>query len=146
MRLPHYLQHSRVSDSFRAAVEDFLRTGRANERIAFDRQSPAVKVERTLTKVLVEYPELEIESIEIRAHSGCEYYRGELTLRTADAARVVAFNWDCRWRAEENGWHDYFGFPDQARAAREYDWDCFRQWAPAAAPALATDELSVALV
>jgi hypothetical protein len=128
MSLQHYLQLSRATESFRSAVDEFLRTGRANDRISFDRHSPAVKVERTLIKALVEYPELEIESIEIRGQSGCEYFRGELTLRTPMESQVVSFLWDCRWRAEENGWHDYFGFPDQTRAAREYGWDCFRAW------------------
>jgi hypothetical protein len=128
MSLQHYLGLSRASHTFRAAVDEFLRTGRPNARLSFDARSPSVKVERTLTKVLVEYPELEIESIEIRAHSGCEYFRGELTLHTSGSSHVVAFHWDCRWRAEENGWHDYFGFPDQTRAAREYGWDCFRDW------------------
>jgi hypothetical protein len=23
---------------------------------------------------------------------------------------------------------DYFGFPDQVRAAQEFDWRCFRRW------------------
>jgi hypothetical protein len=128
MSLQHYLQLSRAAEPFRAAVDEFLRTGSANERLAFDRRSPAVKVERTLIKLLVEYPHLEIESIEIQGSSGCEYYRGELTLRTAASEHRVEFHWDCRWRAEENGWLDYFGFPDQIRAAREHGWDCFRAW------------------
>jgi hypothetical protein len=87
-----------------------------------------VKVERTLTKLLVEYPHLDIESIEIRGQSGCEYFRGELTLRTSAGEQCVTFHWDCRWRAEEKGWQDYFGYPDQIRAARELGWDCFRSW------------------
>jgi hypothetical protein len=139
MSLQHYLGLSRASASFREAVNDFLHTGRSNPRLSFDVRSPAVKVERTLTKVLVEYPHLDIESIEIRGHSGCEYFRGELTLRTSGSEQVVAFHWDCRWRAEENGWVDYFGFPDQLRAAREYGWDCFRSWETLAAGGVAAE-------
>ncbi|HEX8695519.1 MAG TPA: hypothetical protein VF746_24110, partial [Longimicrobium sp.] len=40
----------------------------------------------------------------------------------------VRFVWDCKWKAEQHGWHDYFGFPDQGRAAREFGYDCFRAW------------------
>jgi hypothetical protein len=139
MSIRHYLERSRASEPFRAAVEEFLRTSRENDRVAFDRASPAVKVERTLTKLLVEYPELEIESIEIRGASGCEYFRGEMTVRTSEGERSIRFEWDCRWRAEQNGWVDYFGFPDQIRAAREHGWDCFRGWEelPVITPAVA---------
>ena len=43
-------------------------------------------------------------------------------------ARRVRFHWDCKWRALQEGWTDYFGFPDQVRAAREFGHDCFRLW------------------
>ena len=33
--------------------------------------------------------------------------------------RTVRFHWDCKWKAQQEGWSDYFGFPDQMRAARE---------------------------
>ena len=42
--------------------------------------------------------------------------------------RRVSFHWDCKWKAMELEWHDYFGFPDQARAAREHPYACFRAW------------------
>lgn len=139
MSIQHYLGLSAASAPFRSAVGEFLRTGRPNDRVVFDRGSPPVKVERTLTKALVEYPGLPIESIEVRGSSGCEYFRGELTLVAGGASRTVQFHWDCRWRAEENGWHDYFGFPDQIRAAREHGWDCFRDWAELPAEPLPVD-------
>jgi hypothetical protein len=85
-------------------------------------------VERTLAKVMVEYPDLPIESIEVRGSSGCEFYRGTAVIRTAGEERHVRFHWDCKWRAEQQGWTDYFGFPDQTRAAREFGYDCFRSW------------------
>lgn len=122
------LLQARVGDSFRAALRTFRNTGRPNERITFDRLSPPVKVERMLTKALVEYPDLAIESIEVRGSSGCEFFRGTAIIRTADQERHVRFHWDCKWKAEQQGWADYFGFPDQARAAREFGYDCFRGW------------------
>lgn len=128
IQLSDQLARSRATPAFRAAVDEFLRTGRSGPGLAFCAGCPPVKVERTLVKALVEYPDLAVESIEIRAVSGCESFVGELRLRAGDDARLVEFAWDCRWRAEEQGWRDWFGFPDQIRAAREFGWDCFREW------------------
>jgi hypothetical protein len=128
MPLRQLLERSRASEPFRAAVAEFLRTGRASERITFDPYSPPVKVERTLAKALEEYPELPLESIDVRGASGCEFFRGTAVLRAGGEERVVRFHWDCKWRAEQEGWKDWFGLPDQARAAREFGYDCFRIW------------------
>lgn len=138
MPIREFLERSGATEPFRAAVDQFLRTGRSSDRIVFDYASPSVKVERTLTKVLEEYPGLALESIELRASSGCEYFRGHAHLRTAEGERVVRFHWDCKWRAEQEGWKDWFGLADQARAAREFGHDCFRVWEeqPAARPAV----------
>jgi hypothetical protein len=128
MKIIEFLERSRATAPFREAVAAFLKTGRANEHVVFDYRSPTVKVERALTKALEEYPELPFESIELAASSGCEYYRGTMTLRAEGAERRVRFHWDCKWRAEQQGWSDYFGFADQTRAAREFGHDCFREW------------------
>lgn len=128
MTIPDLLDRSAAAASFREALSQFLRNGRSSERIAFSPGCPSIKVERALTKMLVEYPDLPIESIEIRGVSGCEYFRGKLFVRTLAEERRVGFHWDCKWRAEKEGWHDWFGFPDQGRAAREFGWDCFRAW------------------
>lgn len=128
MNSPVLLQHSALSSPFRTALERFLDDGRANERIRFGARCPSIKVERTLTKILQEYPELRIEWIEMEAGSGCEFFRGTATIRCAAAERRVRFHWDCKWKAEQQGWTDYFGFADQARAAREFGHECFRTW------------------
>ena len=128
MSLLPFLQRSRASEPFRDAVARFLRDGRPCERIDFHVFSPPVKVERTLTRILEAYPELEIESVRIEAVSGCEYYRGSAAIQAGGEEHTVRFHWDCKWRAEQEGWRDYFGFFDQARAAREFGHDCFRQW------------------
>jgi hypothetical protein len=123
------LNGSSATDEFRSAVSSFLATGGPSERIRFDHRSPRVKVERVMTKLLESEPDLAVEAVTIHASSGCEYYRGELTVDLADGrVRRFAFDWDCRWRAEEQGWTDYFGLPDQMRAAREFGYDCFRRW------------------
>ncbi len=122
------LERSRATDEFREALESFLRTGRSAGAVTFDAGSPPVKVERTIAKALEEYPGLPIEAIEIRGISGCEFYRGVATITAGGEARVVRFVWDCKWKAQEMGWTDYFGFPDQGRAAREFGHACFRTW------------------
>lgn len=137
MTLADLIDRSAATPELRDAVARFLAGGRPNERVAFGAGAPPVKVERALTKALVEYPALPLESIEIRARSGCESFQGEMVLRTADGARQVSFHWDCRWRAEQEGWRDWFGFPDQIRAAREFGWDCFRHWQEEEAPVAA---------
>jgi hypothetical protein len=128
MTLNEHLRRSAATAAFHDAIEAFLADGRPNDRIVFDPRCPAVKVERTLTKVLEEYPEEEIESVSISARSGCEFFRGEVAIRTRGEERRVNFDWDCKWKAVQQGWADYFGFPDQGRAAREFGHDCFRSW------------------
>jgi hypothetical protein len=128
MKIFDLLERSSATEPFREAVVRFVREGRPNDLVAFNRDAPAVKVERAVTKALEEYPELHIESIELRGVSGCEFFRGVMELHTPAEIRRVSFHWDCKWKAQEMGWHDYFGFPDQARAAREFGHDCFRVW------------------
>lgn len=128
MQLSNFLEQSRATDEFCSAVADFLATRKANPRIRFEATSPDVKVERMLAKLLAEYPQLAIEWVEIRATSGCEFFRGTATVGVDGDERRIRFHWDCRWKAEQMGWTDCFGFPDQARAAREFGYDCFRGW------------------
>lgn len=128
MILAQLLERSRASEAFRAAVTAFVNDSRPNDGVTFDPYSPPVKVERTLTKLLEEHPDLAIERVEIDGSSGCEFYRGQLRVHTPEGLRNVKFYWDCKWRALQEGWTDYFGFPDQTRAAREFGHDCFREW------------------
>jgi hypothetical protein len=128
MKIFELLDGSSVTDAFRDAVACFVRDGRPNERLAFNRDCPPVKVERALVRALEEYPALQVESIELHGSSGCEFFRGVMDLHTATEVRRVDFHWDCKWKAQELGWYDYFGFPDQTRAARELPYACFRSW------------------
>ena len=128
MSLNRFLQASSVDSAFREATLEFARGGRPGDRIAFDSHSPPVKVQRALTKLLETCPELPIERVEIRGTSGCEFYRGNIAVHAAGTTRRFRFYWDCKWKAEQQGWTDYFGFPDQIRAAREFGYDCFREW------------------
>lgn len=130
MNLLTLLESSSATPGFITHVRSFLEDGRSNPGVVFASGAPPVKVRRTLTRLLEMYPCSDIERVEITASSGCEYFRGDLLVHSAQSSepRHVRFYWDCRWRAEQEGWVDYFGFPDQIRAAREYDHDCFRSW------------------
>lgn len=128
MSLQTFLQRSAATEAFRDALDRFLRDGRPNDLVRFHVHAPAVKVERTLTRILEAYSALPIEEVEIDGASGCEYFRGRATIVAGGEERRVRFYWDCKWRAIQEGWTDWFGLPDQARAAREFGHDCFRSW------------------
>jgi hypothetical protein len=38
------------------------------------------------------------------------------------------FAWDCSWRARQEGWFDFWGAPDQIRAAGEFGYQCFERF------------------
>ncbi len=125
--LDQILTESRAAESFKSAVRHFCERGRS-ERIRIDGFAPQIKVRRLLTQVLSTAPELPIEGVELQGQSGCSDFAGIVHVHTASETHVYEFKWDCRWRAEQEGWTDCFGFPDQIRAAQEYDWRCFERW------------------
>lgn len=144
MPISEFLARSSATPEFREAVWDFLADGRPRERIRFGPGSPAVKVKRVLAKLLEHSPTLALESVAFDARSGCDYYRGTVRARHGQGTTTVDFEWNCRWKAKEMGWTDYFGFPDQIRAVREFGYDCFRVWQEVedATPAARTGTLS----
>jgi hypothetical protein len=125
--LDQLLEQSNAAPDFKADVLRFADSGRAG-RIHIEGWAPPVKVTRLLKHVLASAPELELDRIVVQGRSGCSDFTGKVELHTQSETRVYDFEWCCRWRAEEEGWRDYFGLPDQIRAAREYDWRCFRRW------------------
>ena len=100
------------------------------DRVALDRPVPRIKVRRLLTHVLAAHPELAVERVALSARSGCSDFVGVVHVHTPTSTHAYEFVWDCRWRAEQEGWTDGFGFPDQIRAADEFDWRCFARWEP----------------
>jgi hypothetical protein len=123
------LARSRADDTFKNAVRSYCATG-GSDRIQIEGFAPAIKVRRLLAQMLSTEPHLPIEGISLRGRSGCSDFVGTVRVHTDSETRVYEFVWDCRWRAEQEGWTDCFGFPDQIRAAREYDWQCFVRWEP----------------
>jgi hypothetical protein len=128
MPITDALSRSGSTDAFRVGVEQFLRSCQPNDLVVFDFRCPPVKVERTVHKILVSFPDLPIERITLDATSGCEFFRGRATIDAGEQSVSVRFEWNCRWKAEQMGWADWFGLPDQMRAAREFGYDCFRVW------------------
>jgi hypothetical protein len=121
------LANSRAAEQFKADVLQYFTTGSA-ERIGVRGNPPRVKVMRLLRHVLASHADLDIERISLEGQSGCSDFVGTAQLTTTGGTLDFEFVWCCRWRAEEQGWTDFLGFPDQIRAAREFDWNCFRVW------------------
>lgn len=121
------LTESRATDHFKADVNRFL-AGDRPSRVKVESFVPRVKVQRLLSQLLAEEAALEIEQITIRGSSGCSNFIGTVDVLTATGSHVFEFVWCCRWRAQREGYVDYFGFPDQSRAAMEFGWRCFQKW------------------
>jgi hypothetical protein len=134
MALATHLDQSAATEDFRTGVGGFLREMRPNARVRYNAGCPPVKVERTLTHLLAAHPDLPVEAVEIEGRSGCEYFRGTLEVEAGGESQAFRFEWNCRWKAEEMGWTDAFGLPDQIRAARHFGHDCFRVWEEVASP------------
>ncbi|HEX6048036.1 MAG TPA: hypothetical protein VFZ21_02165 [Gemmatimonadaceae bacterium] len=96
--------------------------------ITLSRAVPRIKVIRLINQLLHAHPEFAIERLHIDARSGCSDFVGTVVVEGAGESRLFEFAWDCRWRAEQQGWVDAFGFPDQIRAADEFGWNCFQRW------------------
>jgi hypothetical protein len=128
MDLTPFLDASRATEAFRRDVLAYC-AGDAVERIESRRYTPPVKMMRLMAQLLHAEPELAIERISVDAWSGCSDFTGTIRVECQGETRRFEFTWCCRWRAEQEGWTDCFGFPDQIRAAREFGWQCFGRWA-----------------
>lgn len=122
-----FLEAADVHPDFRNDVLNFVRGGAA-PRIELRGRAPRVKVERVLTQLLRTHPTLPVDRIQLEATSGCSDFTGVLVAWAGETEHRYRFSWCCSWKAEQEGWRDCFGFWDQARAAREFGWDCFQQW------------------
>lgn len=127
MDLDQILDRSQATESFKSDVRAFA-ARQPVSRIQSARRDPRVKVVRVLSQLMSAEPDLAIEQIALDALSGCSDFRGTVTVTHSAGTSVFAFNWCCHWRATEEGWIDYFGLPDQIRAAREFEWRCFQTW------------------
>jgi hypothetical protein len=127
MHLTDILEQSAATPTFKDAVLS-VQVRTRTPLITSARPVPHIKIMRLLKHLLSTERDLVIESVRIHADSGCSDLTGVIDVTCVDAMRRFSFAWDCAWRAREQGWSDCFGFPDQMRAAREYDWRCFKSW------------------
>jgi len=127
MHLTDMLDQSAATPTFKNAVLS-VQVRTRTPLITSARPVPHVKIMRLLKHLLSAERDLVIESVRIHADSGCSDLTGVIDVTCVDALRRFSFAWDCAWRAREEGWTDCFGFPDQMRAAREFDWRCFKSW------------------
>jgi len=127
MHLTDILDDSSATPEFKAAVLS-AQVRKRTPLVTSSRPVPHIKIMRLLTHLLSTERDLEIESVRLHADSGCSDLIGTIDVTCSDAVRRFSFAWDCAWRAREQGWTDCFGFPDQMRAVREYDWRCFKSW------------------
>jgi hypothetical protein len=125
--LEELLAASAATPSFRTAVLDFAQTKTPGAAIRFAPSNPPVKVLRAIMGLLEHAPALAIESVVVDGQSGCSDYRGTLTV---NGAQKFQFVWDCAWKAEQMGWKDFMGYPDQVRAARTFGYRCFQTFVP----------------
>lgn len=127
MLTPDVLERSRATESFVLALRRFAE-GHDVAAIELVRRAPRIKVLRVLAQLLHAAPDLPIERVRLDGRSGCSDFAGTIEVETAHGVRRFDFVWDCRWRAEQEGWRDWLGLPDQIRAAEEFGWRCFAVW------------------
>ncbi|GIX45457.1 MAG: hypothetical protein KatS3mg130_1865 [Candidatus Sumerlaea sp.] len=119
------LASSSATPEFQEAVRA-LTAGHTHPLIQFPPALPKVKILRAIMKLLEEAPSLKIQNVHVQGFSGCSDFVGKLTVNDGEAE--FEFHWDCRWRAEQEQMLDWWGNPDQARAAREFGYQCFRKF------------------
>ena len=102
--LDQILARSRAADSFKVAVRRYC-TGRGgDDPIQVEGFAPPIKVRRVLVHMLATEAHLPIERVVLRGRSGCSNFVGTVDVETSTGTHVYEFVWDCRWRAEQEGW------------------------------------------
>ena len=124
-KLKTLLENSEASDAFKNAVQDFA-DGKESQLIKYSLGSPKVKVQRVLMKLLEVYPDEQITEVNIHGSSSCSGYVG--TLNFGPNKTKISFNWDCEWRAKQEGFITWYGAPDQIKAASQFGYQCFEKF------------------
>jgi hypothetical protein len=119
------LEKSAATEEFKEAVQG-LEDRQKSPLIEASLGAPPVKLMRTIAKLLEEEPGLAVERVSVDGRSGCSDFSGKL--RVNGGEQEYEFSWDCKWRAEQEGWKDPWGYPDQARAAQSFGYQCFKRF------------------
>jgi hypothetical protein len=123
--LEELLDASSATAEFKKAVEE-LAANRPQDRVLGNEGSPPVKMLRFVMKLIEQHPELPLEKVSVEGESSCSGYVGHAIAQPGD--QRFEFDWNCAWRATEEGWTDAFGDADQIRAARTLGYQCFRRF------------------
>ncbi len=124
-KLKTLLGNSEASEAFKSAVRDFA-DGKESQLIKYSLGSPKVKVQRVLMKLLEAYRTEQISEVNIQGASSCSGYVGTLTFGPNQTK--ISFNWDCEWRARQEGFKTWYGAPDQIKAASQFGYQCFEKF------------------
>lgn len=116
------LEASRAEEDFKQAVLNF-ENGENPHLISYSPGSPRIKVMRVLLQLLETFPEQAISQVNIEGQSSCSSYSGRLTFGPDNTE--IYFNWDCSWRAKQEGFVTWYGAPDQTKAAQKFGFRCF---------------------
>jgi hypothetical protein len=123
------LQASRATDAFTADVAQYAARDGEAARIEVTGRCPRVKVLRTIAQLAHAEPALAVDHIRVHGESGCADFVGTVSAVDVEGeTHTFAFEWNCETKARDVGYTDFFGLPDQIRAAREFGWKCFQQW------------------
>jgi hypothetical protein len=121
------LEASAASEEFKDAVRRLADGYRTPQLIESSIYHPNPKVLRVVLKLLDTHPQAPIERVKIGGVSGCANFVGTVSYFVPEEHRV-RFNWNCKWKARQESYFLPDGRPDQARAAAEFDYECFREF------------------
>lgn len=124
-KLKTLLENSEASGAFKSAVRDFA-DGKESQLIKYSLGSPKVKVQRVLMKLLEAFRDEQITEVDIQGSSSCSGYVGTVTF--APNQTKIFFNWDCEWKAKQEGFKTWYGAPDQIKAASQFGYQCFEKF------------------
>ena len=121
-KLDQLLSNSNATSTFKEAVRCYV-AGKQSPLIQHPSGVPPIKVVRVLMKLLEEFGDERITDVQIQGMSSCSAFHG--TLIFGPNHSEVRFNWDCGWKAEQEGLTTWYGAPDQTKAAQTFGYQCF---------------------
>ena len=120
------LAQSQASEAFKDTLRDFLIKPQPCNRIRYPLGTPAIKIVRTIMKLLENYPDLPFDAVAVAARSGCATFEGIISVEPQK--RQFEFIWDCQWRAQQNNLTNAWGMPDQVKAAHDFGYQCYQKF------------------
>lgn len=122
-KLKSLIDNSAATDDFKQAIHIFTE-GLETDLLTYSKGAPRIKVLRVIMKLLETFPSEAISHLDVQAVSSCSGFEGHLTF--GPARTKVKFNWDCRWKAEQEDMMAWYGMPDQTKAAQIFGYQCFK--------------------